>query len=345
VTLRATGRLSTIAVEFIAIGARFAATDCLITAGARNMSSSPDVRVDRIENPLGNRACVGSESGTIVVGYWDIRGLGSPVRLLLYYLGIDFVDRRYVQGDYDDEVPFSRDAWLSVKHRLGLDLPNLPYLFDAYGENATRPVALTETLPILRHLARTYGKNVSPYALGAGDPYMDMLANIAMELNGAASRAFYGSQSADQVVHAYTETMVPKMVALELYCWRHDVAASAKGADPRFLSVQLTGGAEPSYTDLFLAELLDLIETCLPGSLKAFPHLMQLRQNCFGLERVRAFLSSPSRAGLACNNKIAFVGSGSRMPPPGKLRELRLPAEAVAAASDALILSKDRIER
>ncbi|KAK4532430.1 hypothetical protein CCYA_CCYA12G3287 [Cyanidiococcus yangmingshanensis] len=305
----------------------------------------PNVRVDRVEKPLGDRTCVGGEPGTIVVGYWDIRGLGSPVRLLLYYLDLDFVDRRYVQGDYDDEVPFSRDAWLSVKHRLGLDLPNLPYLFDAYGENAARPVALTETLPILRHLARTYGKLVSPYALGAFDPYMDMLANVVMELNGAASRAFYGSQSADQVFYAYTETMVPKMVALESYCWRHHVAATPKDTNPRFLSVQETGGTEPSYTDLFLVELLDLLETCIPGSLDAFPHLAQLRQNGLSLERVRTFLSSPSRAGLACNNKIAFVGSASRMPPPGKMKQLRLPAEVIAAAKDAVILSKDRIER
>jgi glutathione S-transferase len=305
----------------------------------------PTVRVDRVDKPVGERSPPAGEPGSIVVGYWDIRGLGSPVRCLLYYLNLDFVDRRYVQGDYNDDVPFSRDAWLSVKHRLGLDFPNLPYLIDARGEHATRPIAITETLAILRHLARTHGHQVSEYALGANDPYVDMIANIVMELNGATARACYGSQSADQAIQVYTEMMVPKLVALESYCRRHKVAACAKGSDPRFLSVQQTGGSEPSYADLFLAELLDHIETCLPGSLKAFPHLSQLRQNVHGLERLQEFLNSPSRAGLACNNKIALIGSGSKMPPPGKLPHLKLPEEAIAAARDAVILSKDRTER
>jgi len=87
-----------------------------------------------------------------------------------------------------------------VKHRLGLDFPNLPYLIDARGEHATRPIAITETLAILRHLARTHGHQVSEYALGANDPYVDMIANIVMELNGATARACYGSQSADQAI-------------------------------------------------------------------------------------------------------------------------------------------------
>jgi len=34
---------------------------------------------------------------TITLGYWAIRGLGHPIRLLLSYTGVNFVDKAYTQ--------------------------------------------------------------------------------------------------------------------------------------------------------------------------------------------------------------------------------------------------------
>ena len=58
------------------------------------------------------------------LGYWDIRGNTEPIRLVLHYAGIDFVDKRYTYGPAPD---YSRENWLSEKHNLGLPFPNLPY--------------------------------------------------------------------------------------------------------------------------------------------------------------------------------------------------------------------------
>jgi hypothetical protein len=33
---------------------------------------------------------------TVTLGYWAIRGLGHPIRLLLSYTGVNFVDKAYV---------------------------------------------------------------------------------------------------------------------------------------------------------------------------------------------------------------------------------------------------------
>ena len=49
------------------------------------------------------------------VGYWDIRGLAQPIRLLLTYLNIDFEDVRYREPD----------AWFSKKFEMGFDFPNV----------------------------------------------------------------------------------------------------------------------------------------------------------------------------------------------------------------------------
>jgi len=34
-----------------------------------------------------------------VLGYWAIRGLASPIRYLLVYLGVDFEQQLYHQGN------------------------------------------------------------------------------------------------------------------------------------------------------------------------------------------------------------------------------------------------------
>nr|ABL09303.1 allergen Aca s 8 [Acarus siro] len=72
------------------------------------------------------------------LGYWDIRGLGAPIRYLLTYAGIDFEDKRYS----DPNEWFGKD-----KPSLGLDFPNLPYYIDG-------SVKLTQTQAILRYIAR-----------------------------------------------------------------------------------------------------------------------------------------------------------------------------------------------
>ena len=33
------------------------------------------------------------------LGYWAIRGLAQPIRLLLHYANVDFIDRLFQAGD------------------------------------------------------------------------------------------------------------------------------------------------------------------------------------------------------------------------------------------------------
>ena len=72
------------------------------------------------------------------LGYWALRGLGEPSRMLLRYKGAEWKNTA---------IPFADAAmWLSEKkENLGLDFPNLPYLYDG-------DVKLTESLAIMRYL-------------------------------------------------------------------------------------------------------------------------------------------------------------------------------------------------
>ncbi|CAG2173804.1 unnamed protein product [Oppiella nova] len=84
-----------------------------------------------------------------ILGYRDIRGLGQPIRYLLTYAGVEFVDRRY--GSTED--------WLLDKHALGLQFPNLPYYIDSDKK-------LTQSTAIMRYLGRKYGL----YAVDGDEP-------------------------------------------------------------------------------------------------------------------------------------------------------------------------------
>ena len=56
------------------------------------------------------------------VGYWKIRGLSTPIYMLLHYCGVDVEEKRYDFGPN-----FEKTEWLSEKNKLGMKLPNLPY--------------------------------------------------------------------------------------------------------------------------------------------------------------------------------------------------------------------------
>ena len=51
----------------------------------------------------------------------------------------------------EDEAP--PKGWFDVKYNLGMEFPNLPYLFDG-------DLKISETLAIIRYLANKYDKSL-----------------------------------------------------------------------------------------------------------------------------------------------------------------------------------------
>ena len=100
----------------------------------------------------------GSDEATLesqrkpILGYWNIRGLGSQIRYELVYLGIEFNEDKYEQGP---APKFDRAQWLAIKDSLELKFPNLPYFID----EQTR---LTDPHAIMKFIANKYG----PHLLG-----------------------------------------------------------------------------------------------------------------------------------------------------------------------------------
>jgi len=115
------------------------------------------------------------------LGYWDVRGLGMPIRLMLAYLDVDYEDKLYSLT----KAPHDKGEWLAVKHSLGFDFPNLPYWEDG-------DIKLTESRAILRHIARVHDSTSTLLPTDAAIACKaDMIENIVFEpMFGLARFAF-----------------------------------------------------------------------------------------------------------------------------------------------------------
>jgi len=148
-----------------------------------------------------------SEQNKVTLAYWKIRGLAQPIRLLLEYAGIPYEDVKYEQGDAPD---YSREAWLSVKHTLGLDFPNLPYLIDG-------DVKITQSNAILRHVARKanlYGETEKERA------HVDLILEQTMDLRNKAVAQFYcgvRGQNYGETLPTYLESIKEQFEQFEKY--------------------------------------------------------------------------------------------------------------------------------
>jgi len=67
-----------------------------------------------------------------ILGYWDTRALGQPIRYMLKYAGVHFTDKRYQFGEGNSFANWESISkyWAPEKFTLGLDFPNLPYYID-----------------------------------------------------------------------------------------------------------------------------------------------------------------------------------------------------------------------
>lgn len=214
------------------------------------------------------------------LGYWAIRGLAQPCRLLLAYTGTEFLDTKYkVTG----EAP-KRDmsAWFGVKFTKGLDFPNLPYYID--GE-----VKLTQTNAILRHIARKHdlcGNTVEERAR------VDMAAEVVMDMRNAAVGLFYGPD--------YEASLAPYLEKLQ----------TTLGALSTFLGARTwLAGPCLSFPDFHFYEMLEQHLLLQPDCLQAFPTLVSFHARFEALPQIASYMQSPDFMSAPCNNVMAKWGN------------------------------------
>ena len=138
---------------------------------------------------------------SLVLGYWNIRGMAQQIRFLLVYLGINFVDQPYNEAE--------KWEWEEAKDSLGLASPSLPYLIDERPELEER-VTLTDTLAILKYITESYDPSLLGISVG-DQAYVETLAHRLIELHQEAITPCY-SAVIDR--NFLSETLLAKMRAI-----------------------------------------------------------------------------------------------------------------------------------
>ncbi|XP_047414611.1 glutathione S-transferase Mu 2-like [Sciurus carolinensis] len=198
----------------------------------------------------------------MTLGYWDIRGLTNPIRLLLEYTDSSYEEKRYTMGDAPD---YDRSQWLDEKFKLGLDFPNLPYLIDG----AHR---ITQSNAILRYIARKHN------LCGETEEEkirVDMLENQAMDTRMQLAMVCY-SPDFEKKKPEFLETLPEKM---KLY-------SQFLGKRPWFAGDKIT------FVDFITYDVLDQHRVFEPNCLEAFPNLKDFMSRFEGLKKISTYMKS-----------------------------------------------------
>ena len=188
--------------------------------------------------------------------YWDLRGFGEPIRLMLEYLGANYVN----------EYPASPDAWFAKKYHLNMKYPNLPYLVD--GKNK-----VTQSYAIMRYLSRKYK------CLGASTEEemtaLDQAEGYCSDLRGAFGGVCGAPQSQARKAQ-YVRELPAKLKGLE------DVLRQHKWAS----------GNRLAYIDFAICENLDQQVLFAPNCLDNSPNVKKYKEAFDALPQVAAYRRS-----------------------------------------------------
>lgn len=212
-----------------------------------------------------------------VFGYWKVRGIGTPIRFLMEYVGEKYEEVMYECGEAPD---YSRDCWYKVKYSFGLDFPNLPYYFDD-------KVKISQSNAILRYLGRKYKLD------GATDEEkirIDLLLEEIADFRGAWIRlCYFDTDNFDVNKVGYMKNVVERLGGYEKYL----------GDNAFFAGDKLTMVDFPMY------EVIDQHREFEPKLLDKFPKLNAYMSRFEALPALKTFLASDRFYKRPIYNKMA----------------------------------------
>uniref|UniRef100_A0A6G1SP38 Glutathione S-transferase n=1 Tax=Aceria tosichella TaxID=561515 RepID=A0A6G1SP38_9ACAR len=214
-----------------------------------------------------------------VLGYWKIRGLATPIRLLLEQAGADYEEKLYECGPPPD---FDRSSWLNEKFTLGLDFPNLPYYMDD-------DVKLSQSHVILRYLARKHkldGNNEQERVR------TDLVATQVMDFHMDYARTIAYNPEHEKNKETYEKNLADRLKALAEFL-----------GDRQFVA-----GDHVTYGDFVLYEYLEGQNFYKPGVLKDHPTLEKFVERVNELESVKKYFNSSRAIKAPFNGAPAYIG-------------------------------------
>ena len=217
----------------------------------------------------------------VTLGYWKIRGLAQPIRLLLGYTKTEFEDKTY---DVGDAPTYDRSSWTNVKFTLGLDFPNLPYLID--GE-----IKLTQSNAILRYIARKHNMDGNTIHEKCR---IDMMENELMDFRIAFSTLCYFTK--------------PEELNETLTRYKTSVHTRLKAYNDFLGESNFVVGDKLTFVDFVFYELLDAHKSLQEDILASHPNLEAFVERFEELPEIHEFMRSDKFFKGPLNGKMALIG-------------------------------------
>eukprot|EP00747_Dinoflagellata_sp_TGD_P107665 gnl/TRDRNA2_/TRDRNA2_170187_c0_seq1.p1 gnl/TRDRNA2_/TRDRNA2_170187_c0~~gnl/TRDRNA2_/TRDRNA2_170187_c0_seq1.p1 ORF type:complete len:275 (+),score=44.93 gnl/TRDRNA2_/TRDRNA2_170187_c0_seq1:126-950(+) len=226
----------------------------------------------------------------VVVGYWKIRGLAAPIRMLCEYAGANYEVKLY-DVTAKDGGGWDVSAWFDAKPELKAknSLMNLPYVTDG-------DMTISQTVACFKYLGQKYG-------LAGSNPKeeikVDQVLCEVQDLRNAAVARFYAKTSDEEYVAHLTGTVKTSYGKFENWLAQEGTL--------------YTAGATPTAGDFHLWEMLDQHEMLAKDKnadspLKDCPKLKALYEAMKSDAKLANYFGSDLYR-LPVNNKMASWGS------------------------------------
>ena len=223
------------------------------------------------------------------VGYWDIRGLGAPLRMMCEYAGVEYKPVNYTVspkegGGWDTSDWFNKKPALKEKNAL----MNLPYIVDG-------DTVVTQSNACLTYLGRKFKLNGETEH---EQTKMEQCLCEIFDLRNNIVRMAYGSadQFTTENVKIFFSTCVGTSYG-KLEAWLNQHGTVFLASD------------KPTTADFHLFELIDQMEILarkqnLPSPMTDFPKLQEFYKKFAAIPAIAKYLES-DLAKLPMNNKMA----------------------------------------
>lgn len=223
------------------------------------------------------------KGGKIELGYWAIRGLGAPLRMMCTYAGQDYTDFQI-----DDPKKWFGAKKEEVKAKL--PIANLPFVIDG-------DVYVCQSNACFLYLGDKFGLNGKT---ASEKLKVLMLVQEVMDLRNTVIDIVYPFKG---VCKTFPEHMAKLNNHLQ-----KDVVGNYEKLDA-MVTGPYTLGSSVSTPDFHIFEMLDQHELMfakagVPSNLSQFPKLKKLYESFKAMPQLKSYFASPA-ASLPVNNKGA----------------------------------------
>lgn len=223
-----------------------------------------------------------SEFEQITVGYWAIRGLGAPLRMMVMYKNVPLKAVNYEADTNESKNGFDRSSWFSVKPELKAKhaLINLPYV--SLGD-----ITVTQSNACFQFLGRKLGM------LGKNELEQISCEELLCEIMDLRNKVITFSYSSKSDPPIWMESVICEGSHIEkLALW-----LDRKYEGKLISEVKFFVGDDATAPDFHIWEILDQILGIakfynLPGPFAHYPRLQAFHHNFAALPNNSRYLQS-----------------------------------------------------